>query len=155
MADEQRGQVIAIGVGSTGNGTSPTINGRRQPSRGGTSRMNREVHVRLCEGLAVQFPGPTRRKPTASSRNLGGSHVVMPPVRQLAPARRRKGFTLLQFSPDCQAVVRRSEQTAHVSSLFSALDRSPPPLPWRVILVNPPIGPRYWRRDEPTERNQS
>ncbi len=30
--------------------------------RGGTSRMNREIHVRICGGLGVQFPGPTRRK---------------------------------------------------------------------------------------------
>ena len=27
----------------------------------GTSRMNREVHVRICERLGAQFPGPTRR----------------------------------------------------------------------------------------------
>src|SRR5215469_12242494 len=27
---------------------------------GGTSRMNREIHVRICERLGVQFPGPTR-----------------------------------------------------------------------------------------------
>src|ERR1700732_3186395 len=32
----------------------------RQPSRGGTSRMTRECQVRICEGLGVQFPGPTR-----------------------------------------------------------------------------------------------
>src|SRR5262245_35162512 len=49
-------------VGSTGNGRNPTINGRRQPSRGGTSRMMREYHVRICEGLGVKFPGPTRQK---------------------------------------------------------------------------------------------
>jgi hypothetical protein len=24
--------------------------------------MNREVHVRICEGLGVKFPGPTRQK---------------------------------------------------------------------------------------------
>src|SRR5215472_13743733 len=30
--------------------------GRRQPSLGGTSRMNREVHVRICERLGVKFP---------------------------------------------------------------------------------------------------
>jgi hypothetical protein len=30
-------------------------------SAGGTSRMNREVHVRIREGLGVQFPVPTRR----------------------------------------------------------------------------------------------
>jgi hypothetical protein len=35
-------------------------NGRRQPSRGGTSRMMREYHVRICEGLGVQLPGSTR-----------------------------------------------------------------------------------------------
>src|SRR5262249_43205965 len=49
-------------VGSTGNGRNPTINGRRQPSRGGTSRMMREYHVRICEGLGGKFPGPTRQK---------------------------------------------------------------------------------------------
>jgi hypothetical protein len=27
---------------------------------GDSSRMNREVHVRFCEGLGVEFPGPTR-----------------------------------------------------------------------------------------------
>src|SRR5262249_35915982 len=49
-------------IGSTGNGRSPIISGRRQPSRDGTSRMNREVHVRICERLGVKFPGPTRQK---------------------------------------------------------------------------------------------
>jgi len=34
--------------GSTGNGRNPMFNGRRQPSRGGTSRMMREYQVRLC-----------------------------------------------------------------------------------------------------------
>jgi hypothetical protein len=34
--------------------------GRRQPSSGGTSRMNREVPVRICEGLGVKVPGATR-----------------------------------------------------------------------------------------------
>src|SRR6266436_8784562 len=34
------------GIWSTDNGRSPMNYGRRQPSRGGTSRMNREVHVR-------------------------------------------------------------------------------------------------------------
>ena len=37
------------------------INGRRQPSRGGTSRMMREYQVRICERLGVKFPGPTRQ----------------------------------------------------------------------------------------------
>jgi hypothetical protein len=38
------------------------FNGRRQPSRGGTSRMTRECQVRFCERLGVQFPGPTRHQ---------------------------------------------------------------------------------------------
>ena len=33
--------------GSTGNGRNPMINGRRQPSSGGTSRMMREYQVRI------------------------------------------------------------------------------------------------------------
>jgi len=36
------------------------FNERRQPSRGGMSRMTRECQVRFCEGLGVKFPGPTR-----------------------------------------------------------------------------------------------
>src|SRR5947208_11992211 len=46
--------------GSTGNGRNPMFNGRRQPSRDGTSRMTREYQVRFCERLGVKFPGPTR-----------------------------------------------------------------------------------------------
>ena len=35
------------------------LDGRRQSSVGDTSRMNREVHVRISERLGVKFPGPT------------------------------------------------------------------------------------------------
>src|SRR3954471_8416118 len=62
MPVERREQVIAVAIGSTGNGMSPICNGRRQPSCAGTSRMMREYQVRICERLRVQFPGPTRRK---------------------------------------------------------------------------------------------
>ena len=48
-------------IRSTGNGRNPIINGRRQPSLGDTSRMMREYHVRICEGLGVKFPGSTRQ----------------------------------------------------------------------------------------------
>src|SRR5258708_16421288 len=41
-------------------GRALMFSGRRQPSCGDTSRMNREVQVRICEGLGVEFPGPTR-----------------------------------------------------------------------------------------------
>src|SRR5260370_35647320 len=62
MPVERREQATAIWIGSTGNGRNPTFNGRRQPSCGGTSRMTRECHVRICEGLGVKFPGPTRQR---------------------------------------------------------------------------------------------
>jgi len=39
----------------------------RQPSVGGTSRMNREIHVRICERLGVKLPGPTRRREQSRS----------------------------------------------------------------------------------------
>ena len=61
MPVERRERAIAISLGSTDNGRSPMFNGRRQPSRGGTSRMTRECQVRFCEGLGVKFPGPTRQ----------------------------------------------------------------------------------------------
>ena len=60
MPVERRERAIAISLGSTDNGRSPMFNGRRQPSRGGTSRMTRECQVRICERLGVKFPGPTR-----------------------------------------------------------------------------------------------
>ena len=59
-AEPVGGWVIAFAIGSTGNGRNPIFNGRRQPSRGGTSRMTRECQVRICERLGVKFPGPTR-----------------------------------------------------------------------------------------------
>src|SRR6202011_1143650 len=48
------------GASQLATGGAPILDGRRQPSCGGTSRMTRECQVRICEGLGVQFPGPTR-----------------------------------------------------------------------------------------------
>jgi hypothetical protein len=48
------------------------FNGRRQPSRDGTSRMTREYQVRFCERLGVKFPGPTRQLRLLPRRNTGG-----------------------------------------------------------------------------------
>src|ERR1700745_2281597 len=58
MPVERSEQVIAVEIGSTGNGRSPIFNGRRQPSSGGTSRMMREYGI--CEGLGVKIPASTR-----------------------------------------------------------------------------------------------
>src|ERR1700736_6102809 len=71
MPVERRERVIAIWLGSTGNGRNPMFNGRRQPSRGGTSRMMREYEVRFCERLGVKFPGPTR--PFEFGSGFGGT----------------------------------------------------------------------------------
>jgi hypothetical protein len=58
MPVERRGRVIAIEIGSTGNGRNPIFNGRRQPSRGGTSRMTRECHVRIwCSEASCHSSG--------------------------------------------------------------------------------------------------
>jgi hypothetical protein len=66
------------------------FNGRRQPSRGGTSRMTRECQVRFCEGLGVKFPGPTRQQqrigplvtvPLFPPRADIGADIVEPPLR--------------------------------------------------------------------------
>jgi TRAP-type C4-dicarboxylate transport system substrate-binding protein len=69
MPVERRERVIAIDQVNcgrvTGRRKSLMINGRRQSSCDGTSRMNREVHVRFCERLGVQFPGPTRQADVA------------------------------------------------------------------------------------------
>src|SRR5215216_87192 len=71
MPVERREQAIAIGSGQPATGGTPIFNGRRQPSRGGTSRMTRECQVRICERLGVKFPGPTRH----SRRGRQGGHI--------------------------------------------------------------------------------
>jgi len=61
MPVERRGQVTRVDLGQLATGGTHRIGGRRQPSLGGTSRISREAYVRICEGLGVRFPGPTRR----------------------------------------------------------------------------------------------
>ena len=77
MGPERRGQVIAVDLGQPVRREEPSFNGRRQPSRGGTSRMMREYQVRICERLEVKFLGPTRQKQSkwrpASTRRSGSS----------------------------------------------------------------------------------
>ena len=55
---EQRGWATRVGIGLVNWRTGGT-NAFRQ-KLGGTSRITREGYVRFCEGLGVQFPGPTR-----------------------------------------------------------------------------------------------
>ena len=68
MSVERSGQAIDVETlkGQLATGGTRGFDGGRQLSNGGTSRMNREVQVRICEGLGVKFPGPTRRLMRAS-----------------------------------------------------------------------------------------
>jgi hypothetical protein len=63
MSVERSGQAIYVETlkGQLETGGIRGFDGGRQLSTDGTSRMNREVQVRICEGLGVKFPGPTRR----------------------------------------------------------------------------------------------
>src|SRR5262245_60919388 len=64
MLVERWGWVTAIRVGTTGNGRSPTFNGSRQPSCGGTSRISREPYVRIC-GAASLVVVPVGESPAS------------------------------------------------------------------------------------------
>ena len=57
-------------------------NGRRQPSRGGTSRMTRECQVRFCERLGVKFPGPTRQVLLLPHRSTDDRFT---PIKEMSP----------------------------------------------------------------------
>ncbi len=62
---ERRGQVTHDRKESTGNRRNSSFLAEGASLLlGGTSRMNREVHVRICGRLGVQFPGPTRQEET-------------------------------------------------------------------------------------------
>jgi hypothetical protein len=56
----QWGRSPTLGASQLETGGAPILDGRRQPSLGGTSRMTRECHIRFCERLRVKLPGPTR-----------------------------------------------------------------------------------------------
>src|SRR5215510_6004064 len=68
MEPERRGRVTAVELGQSVRRESPSFNGKRQPSCGGTSRISREAYVRFCERLGAKFPGPTRHLRPAASR---------------------------------------------------------------------------------------
>ena len=108
MPAERRKQAIANWIGSTGNGRNPINNGRRQPSCGGTSRMNREVPVRFCEGLGGKFPGPTRHL-RRFERTSGTSGF--PPTPDV----------LLRRTSCCEGPI--ATESLHCSELLSSLHR--------------------------------
>ena len=80
--------------GSTGNGRNPMFNGRRQPSRDGTSRMTRECQVRIwCSEASCHSSGwksRQQRSPVAvvvissngeGNRSVGSLEVKAPEGR--------------------------------------------------------------------------
>jgi glucose uptake protein len=78
MPVERREQVTRIGIVRV-NGQPEELDGldgRRQPSMGGTSRMSREAHVRFCERLGVKFPGPTYTNARCVYRSRSGVAVL-------------------------------------------------------------------------------
>ena len=62
MGLERRGWVIAVDLGHRFAGRSPSFNGRRQPSRDGTSRMMREYQVRNLRAARGAIPRPDSNK---------------------------------------------------------------------------------------------
>jgi len=89
MPVEQRGQVTRADLGQRATGGTQRIGGRRTPSLGGTSRISREAYVRICEGLGVRFPGPTRLRAPGEA---GASRWVTWPPRggqEVPPATER------------------------------------------------------------------
>src|SRR5207302_292808 len=75
------GRSSPLGASQLATGGAPILDGRRQPSCDGTSRMTRECQVRICEGLGVKFPGPTRHLAPAPNPDL--QQVLLGVLRDL------------------------------------------------------------------------
>jgi len=71
-------------------GMSLSFNGRRQPSRGGTSRISREAYVQICERLGVKFPGPTRQFLSIGLLRLGEAVLQLHGRYKFADSRERR-----------------------------------------------------------------
>ena len=80
MSVERSGQAIGVETlkGQLATGGARGFDEGRQLFIDGTSRMNREVQVRICEGLGVKSPGllgvgrPRRRLLNERLRKTGG-----------------------------------------------------------------------------------
>ena len=64
MLVERRGRVIAVALGQSVRREEPFVNGRRQPSRDGTSRMSQVAQVRIC-GAASLVVVPAGESPAS------------------------------------------------------------------------------------------
>jgi hypothetical protein len=102
------------------------LDGRRQPSLGGTSRMNREVHVRICGRLGAKFPGPTRQHPgptlpfrPRSSTNRTGKFFI-----NFSPAVSNKATKAIRDPFRSWKLPQRSDQAIEdLSRMFNPMIR--------------------------------
>src|SRR6516225_635138 len=130
MPVERRGQVIALKSGQPATGGTRYSTGRRQPSRGGTSRMTRECQVRICERLGVQFPGPTRQFPGPTRQFPGPTRPQETPAVHLrrvcllrcsgsCPVKRTARSRVADSWPRCLLNVQAPCYRAHVRAVLS------------------------------------
>ena len=86
-------------------GRTLKYDGRRQPSSGDTSRINREVYVRICERLEVKFLGPTR----LVSRTRWETRCCM------RDEGRSLGVALWEVTSNCRKLLRTKSLVVNVS----------------------------------------
>src|SRR5258707_10263551 len=104
------------------------FSGRRQPSCDDTSRMNREVQVRICEGLRVEFPGPTRHFQTKSEALSARVYWSGPPTRAdvLALGKQGRRVRLVYlFTPPHRRSVRAITLSTSPNSKLPAANDEP------------------------------
>jgi hypothetical protein len=100
-------------MGQRETGGARDVDGRRQSSVGGRSRINREVYVRFCEGLGVQFPGSL----LGNSPGLLGmgrkaliEHIWSGLPQKVEPVSGSQPFWCLDCSPPRRAMRSMTEQ---------------------------------------------
>ena len=69
---ERRGWAICAGTikGQLETGGARRFRWRAAALRDGTSRVMGDCQARICEGLGVKFPGPTRREAVRSGNQI-------------------------------------------------------------------------------------
>ena len=101
-------------------GGARRFSGRRQPSYDDTSRMMREYQVRICEGLGVKFPGPTRQ--TLPTRAIGHMLPIPPTSAAMLQCRIRR-FSAIATWPLKRSLRSSPEDTGdNPRSLLVGLD---------------------------------
>ena len=83
---------------------------------GGTSRMNREVHVRICGRLGVRLPGPTRQSPGPT---LPGNGHLQPAARVLLPLASAESTAVAARSPKLEFSEEVRTQRSATRFLFA------------------------------------